>query len=307
MDPEEYYDFQVNRPKVSMVEGERAVQWPTTRVLLAQGTPRGRDVLLVLGIEPSVRWRSYSAELLAYAVHHGATLLVTLADLLADVPHTRPIPVSVTSEDPSLRGGRDIERSSYEGPTGIVGVIADQARQLDLPALSCWAAVPHYARRPALAEGLAGPGRPAGGGARVRHRRRRAGRVGSPGRASQRLRPALRCMPDKPRPARTRGGLPSRLRPRIVPRPGFPLAQPRRTTRVDSLDENESPRMSAGLSVCLPSHSCRRTPAAEPLRQGPLDFTDCSMLPCDAHDLPGLVRCKGARLTVRRRGVPSCG
>jgi proteasome assembly chaperone (PAC2) family protein len=149
MDPEEYYDFQVNRPKVSRVDGERTLEWPTTRVLLAQGSPVGRDVLLVLGIEPSVRWRTYSAELLAFALHHGATLLVTLGGLLADVPHSRPIPVGVSSEDADLLEEVDgVEPSSYEGPTGIVGVVHDQAQQVDLPSLSCWAAVPHYAGGP---------------------------------------------------------------------------------------------------------------------------------------------------------------
>ncbi|MGC1206400.1 MAG: PAC2 family protein [Ornithinimicrobium sp.] len=146
MDPEEYYDFQVNRPKVTVVEGERSIQWPTTRVMLVQDSPVGRDILLILGIEPSIRWRSYSSELVAFALHHEATLLITLGGLLADVPHTRPIPVGVTSEDPELRElADDIERSNYEGPAGIVGVINDQARQVDLPSLSCWAAVPHYA------------------------------------------------------------------------------------------------------------------------------------------------------------------
>ncbi len=146
MDPEEYYDFQVNRPTVSVVDGLRSVQWPTTRVMLIQDSPLGRDVLLVMGIEPSIRWRTYSSEILAFAVHHGSTLLITLGGLLADVPHTRPIPVGVTSEDEDLRAlGDDIEISTYEGPAGIVGVINDQARQVDLPTLSCWAAVPHYA------------------------------------------------------------------------------------------------------------------------------------------------------------------
>ncbi|MGB3829641.1 MAG: PAC2 family protein [Ornithinimicrobium sp.] len=146
MDPEEYYDFQVNRPKVSIVEGERSIQWPTTRVMLIRDSPVGRDILLVLGIEPSIRWRSYSSEIVAFALHHEATMLITLGGLLADVPHTRPIPVGVTSENPELRAlADDIERSSYEGPAGIVGVINDQASQIDLPTLSCWAAVPHYA------------------------------------------------------------------------------------------------------------------------------------------------------------------
>ena len=148
MDPEDFYDFQVNRPKIGTTDGKRTISWPTTRILLARDTPLSRDVILVLGIEPSIRWRTYSSELLAFAVHHGATLLVTLGALLADVPHSRPIPVSVSSEDASLRHAQDLERSTYEGPTGIIGVIADQAQQLDLPAMSAWAAVPHYAGGP---------------------------------------------------------------------------------------------------------------------------------------------------------------
>jgi proteasome assembly chaperone (PAC2) family protein len=146
VDPEDYYDFQVNRPQTIRVDGRRTVRWPTTRILLARDTPMGRDVLLVLGIEPSVRWRSFAVDILAYAVHQGAQMMVVLGALLADVPHTRPIPVSVTSEDPDLLESLDdVEPSTYEGPTGIVGVIADEAQQVDLPVMSCWAAVPHYA------------------------------------------------------------------------------------------------------------------------------------------------------------------
>ncbi|NLG21458.1 MAG: PAC2 family protein, partial [Actinomycetales bacterium] len=148
MDPEDYYDFQVNRPRVALVNGTRQLTWPTTRVLLARDTPLGRDVILVLGIEPSIRWRSYVDELLTLALDHGATLLVSLGALLADVPHSRPIPVSVTSEDPGLREVHDVERSTYEGPSGIVGVLMDQAHQTELPGLSVWAAVPHYAGGP---------------------------------------------------------------------------------------------------------------------------------------------------------------
>ncbi|WP_109471375.1 PAC2 family protein [Ornithinimicrobium cavernae] len=148
MDPEDYYDFQVNRPRVSMVNGQRQLTWPTTRVLLARDTPMGRDVILVLGIEPSIRWRSYVSEILSLAVDQGASLLISLGALLADVPHSRPIPVSVTSEDPELREVHDVERSNYEGPSGIVGVLMDQAHQSELPGLSVWAAVPHYAGGP---------------------------------------------------------------------------------------------------------------------------------------------------------------
>jgi predicted ATP-grasp superfamily ATP-dependent carboligase len=146
VDPEDYYDFQVNRPQTVRADGRRTVRWPTTRILLARNTPMGRDVLLVLGIEPSVRWRSFAVDILAYAVHQGAQMMVLLGALLADVPHTRPIPVSVTSEDTDLLASLDdIEASTYEGPTGIVGVLVDEAQHVDLPVLSCWAAVPHYA------------------------------------------------------------------------------------------------------------------------------------------------------------------
>lgn len=146
MDPEDYYDFQVNRPKVSFVDGKRSIEWPTTRVMVIRDSPVGCDIVLILGIEPSVRWRSYSSEIVAFAVHHDAAMLITLGGLLADVPHTRPIPVGVTSEDAGLRElSDDIERSSYEGPVGIVGILHDHAQQVALPSLSCWAAVPHYA------------------------------------------------------------------------------------------------------------------------------------------------------------------
>lgn len=148
MDPEDYYDFQVNRPRVAVVNGARQLTWPTTRILLARDTPLGRDVILILGIEPSIRWRSYVSEILDLASDHGVTLLVTIGALLADVPHTRPIPVSVTSEDASLREMHDVERSNYEGPSGIVGVLMDRAAQMDLPGMSVWAAVPHYAGGP---------------------------------------------------------------------------------------------------------------------------------------------------------------
>ncbi len=146
VDPEDYYDFQVNRPQTIRTDGRRTIRWPTTRILLARDAPVGRDVILVHGIEPSVRWRSFSSDVLAYAVHQGAQMMVLLGALLADVPHTRPIPVSMTSEDPDLLASmEELEASTYEGPTGIVGVLADEAQELDLPVLSCWAAVPHYA------------------------------------------------------------------------------------------------------------------------------------------------------------------
>ena len=145
IDPEDYYDFQVSRPRVVLDDGQRRISWPTTRILLATSTSLDRDILLVQGIEPSTRWRSFTAELLEFAQQMGVTTFVTLGALLADVPHTRPLPVSATSEHPQVARRFNLEPSSYEGATGIVGVLADAAAQSDLPSLSCWAAVPHYA------------------------------------------------------------------------------------------------------------------------------------------------------------------
>ncbi|MDO5627774.1 MAG: PAC2 family protein [Mobilicoccus sp.] len=145
VDPEDYYDFQVNRPRVGPHEGVRRITWPTTRILLARRTGLGRDVLLVEGIEPSMRWRSFVVEILTLAHEVDAEMVICLGALLADVPHTRPCPVFLTSEDPELTDRLDLEPSTYEGHTGIVGVLADAATQSDLPCVSAWASVPHYA------------------------------------------------------------------------------------------------------------------------------------------------------------------
>lgn len=148
MDPEDFYDFQVNRPRTHRVDGQRRLQWPSTSVYLATDTPLDRDVLLILGIEPSVRWRTFATQIVSYLARHEVQLLLTLGGMLADVPHTRPMPVSLTSEDRQLLTRADVDRSGYEGPTGIVGVICEQARELEIPAASAWAAVPHYAGGP---------------------------------------------------------------------------------------------------------------------------------------------------------------
>jgi proteasome assembly chaperone (PAC2) family protein len=145
IDPEDYYDFQVNRPHVSVDEtGVRSLDWPTTRVSLARPAGVGRDVVLVRGIEPNMRWRGFCAELLA-AVHDlGVERIVTLGALLADVPHTRPVPVTVSTSDEKLAKSLGLEPSRYQGPTGIVGVLQDAARRDGLVATTLWAAVPHY-------------------------------------------------------------------------------------------------------------------------------------------------------------------
>ncbi|MFP3713957.1 PAC2 family protein [Puerhibacterium sp. TATVAM-FAB25] len=147
LDPEEYHDFQVNRPVVGRGPGgERTITWPTTTVWVAE-LPQ-RTVVLVHGIEPSMRWRRYCAELLDVAEEWNVRTVVTLGALLADVPHTRPIPMTATSDDDGLRAVLDLEPSTYEGPTGIVGVLQHAAGERGRQSVSLWAAVPHYVANP---------------------------------------------------------------------------------------------------------------------------------------------------------------
>lgn len=149
LDPEDYHDFQVNRPMVAITpDGHREITWPTTSVAVATRPSSGTPVVLVHGIEPSMRWRRYSAELLDIAERLGVTTVVTLGALLADVPHSRPIPVTATSDDPELQVALGLDANTYEGPTGIVGILGDEARRRGLTTLSVWGAVPHYVAHP---------------------------------------------------------------------------------------------------------------------------------------------------------------
>ena len=148
VDPEDYYDFQVNRPEVVIEDGERSITWPTTRISVARIPLATRDVVLVAGIEPSMRWRAFTAELLGIARELGVEMVVTLGALLADTPHTRPVPVSGTSSDEGISVRMGYEPSTYEGPTGIVGVLQDACAAAGIPAVSLWAAVPHYVAQP---------------------------------------------------------------------------------------------------------------------------------------------------------------
>lgn len=149
MDPEDFYDFQVNRPTVGSDErGHRRITWPSTQIAVASPPDLDRDVILVRGIEPNMRWRQFTAELLAACDDLGAEVVVTLGALLADTPHTRPIPVTGSATEPDLVDRLRLEPSSYEGPTGIVGIVQDACQRLDMPAVSYWAAVPHYVAQP---------------------------------------------------------------------------------------------------------------------------------------------------------------
>ena len=149
LDPDDYYDFQVNRPTVRIVDGEyRRLSWPTTRFWVCSPPDSDRDVVLVRGHEPNMRWRGFCDEVLGLAGALGVELVVTLGALLADSPHTRPVPVSGTASDPSTTEAMGLERSRYEGPTGIVGVLSDACARRGVPAVSFWAAVPHYVSSP---------------------------------------------------------------------------------------------------------------------------------------------------------------
>jgi len=149
LDPEDYHDFQVNRPTVSSTDnGDRVLTWPTTSVSVATLPGSGGAVVLVQGIEPSMRWRGFCAELLETARRLGVTTVITLGALLADVPHTRPIPVTATSDDRDLQNTLGLDASTYEGPTGIVGVLQHEAIRSGMQGLSIWAAVPHYVAHP---------------------------------------------------------------------------------------------------------------------------------------------------------------
>ncbi len=149
VDPEDFYDFQVNRPVVGTdAQGHRRLTWPTTQIAVASPPDLGRDVILIRGIEPNMRWRQFCAELLAATDELGGEMVVTLGALLADTPHTRPIPVTGTATEPELVDRLKLEQSTYEGPTGIVGVFQDACVRVDMPAVSYWAAVPHYVAQP---------------------------------------------------------------------------------------------------------------------------------------------------------------
>ncbi len=145
IDSEEFYDFQSNRPSVRFDgENEREIVWPTVEVLEAQAPRAPRDLVIVQGVEPSLRWRAFTKHIVDLAEALGVQVVVSLGALLGDVPHTRPVTLSGHATDPALMERLGMRGSSYEGPTGIVGVLHAACAQAGLPAASVWAGVPHY-------------------------------------------------------------------------------------------------------------------------------------------------------------------
>ena len=149
LDPEDYYDFQVSRPVVHPDEdGSRVLHWPTPTLWHARPASSERDVLLFKAPEPNFRWRGFCSTALGLARLAGVTEVVTLGALLADTPHTRPVPVSGSSSDPTLSERLGLRPSGYVGPVGINAVLGEVAAAEGLPAISLWAAVPHYVADP---------------------------------------------------------------------------------------------------------------------------------------------------------------
>ena len=147
--PEDFFDFQATRPKIKLVEGRtRSIEWPEVEIYAARVPRAPRDLVLLQGAEPSMRWRSFCRLIVDLAEALGTQMVVTLGALLADSPHTRPVPVSGTASDPETAAELRLEASRYEGPTGIVGVFQDACTQTGMRAVSFWAAVPHYVATP---------------------------------------------------------------------------------------------------------------------------------------------------------------
>jgi proteasome assembly chaperone (PAC2) family protein len=145
IDPEEYYDFTAVRPTVRLTEGDvRRIEWPENKLAVAEVAGADGDLALFQGVEPSLRWRRFTDELIGVARELGVSTIITLGALLADVPHSRPVAITGITSDEGLIERLGFEPPSYEGPTGIVGVLQRACADAGVPAVSLWASVPHY-------------------------------------------------------------------------------------------------------------------------------------------------------------------
>ena len=145
LDPEEYYDYQVNRPHIYTTDsGERGLIWPATKIYVAKEPVNGHDFVLIHGVEPNMKWPQFTREILGLAAELDVRLVITMGALLSDNPHSRPVPVSAMASERELLSNLNVEQSNYEGPTGIVGVLAHTCGAFGIPSISLWASVPHY-------------------------------------------------------------------------------------------------------------------------------------------------------------------
>jgi proteasome assembly chaperone (PAC2) family protein len=145
LDPEEYFDFQANRPTISFTEGtHRRIEWPRNTFIAARAQGAERDLVLLDGTEPNLKWRTYSETVVKVAEFLKVETVVALGSLIAEVAHTLPVPITGLASDESIVRDLDLDRSDYEGPTGIVGVLHDRCRASGIASASLWAAVPHY-------------------------------------------------------------------------------------------------------------------------------------------------------------------
>jgi proteasome assembly chaperone (PAC2) family protein len=145
IDPEDYFDFQSTRPTIVLSEGQtRRIEWPQNDLIAVRIPGAERDLVLFDGTEPSLRWRTFSETVATAADALGVEMVITLGALVAEVSHTLPVPITGLASDAELVEELDLQRSNYEGPTGIVGVVHDCCRQVGMTSASLWAAVPHY-------------------------------------------------------------------------------------------------------------------------------------------------------------------
>jgi proteasome assembly chaperone (PAC2) family protein len=145
VDPEDFFDFQATRPTIHLAEGQtRQIDWPRNDLIAARVPGADRDLVLFDGTEPNLRWRTFSETVATAADALGVEMVVTLGALVAEVSHTLPVPITGLASDEDLIEELDLQRSNYEGPTGIVGVLHDCCRQVGMTSASLWAAVPHY-------------------------------------------------------------------------------------------------------------------------------------------------------------------
>lgn len=145
VDPEDFFDFQANRPTITLSEGQsRHIAWPQNDLIAVPVPAADRDLVLLDGTEPSLRWRTFSETIATAADALGVEMVITLGALIAEVSHSLPVPITGLASDEKLVEELDLQRSNYEGPTGIVGVVHDRCRQLGMTSASLWAAVPHY-------------------------------------------------------------------------------------------------------------------------------------------------------------------